>query len=380
MRVAALWLTLCCALPALCATDQVPLRNHHPLVLPGDAPSYRTELLELHKSLVSIRSTSGLENAVGDWLSNYLFEKGWRSTIQFVPPLHNTPQGSQRMNILAWPDSNSDQDPDPKVLLTSHIDTVPPHIPYRIEEGQVTKGTRISGRGSVDAKASVASMIVALEELLKADKVAGDDVMLLFVVGEEVSGDGMLSFNDSLNSLDSRPNFDAVIFGEPTEGKLACGHKGAVFCHIEAHGVGGHSGYPWLGKSANELIIRAMARIMDADLGSSDRFGNTTINVGLMEGGVAANVIPEHASASIMGRVALGPEATGGRIVQDRIIEILREVDEEAFSFDCLQGYGFIETDCDVEGRCSLRRWEFHHADSYSRFRVYGGQLRHGCP
>lgn len=318
----------------------------------NDAPSYRHDLLKLHRSLVSIKSTSGLEQDVGSFLADFLFDNGWTSRIQFVPPRANTPEGYERLNIIAWPDH--DGVPDPKVLLTSHLDTVPPHIRYGIDDGPITKDTQISGRGSVDAKASVAAMITAVEELLRKDEIDREDVMVLFVVGEEVSGDGMRWFNDSLDKMDHPPSFDAVIFGEPTENKLACGHKGALFCSLDVHGKASHSGYPWLGKSANELLVRAMVKVMDTDLGSSERFGNTTINLGVMEGGVAENVVPEKAHAGIMGRVALGPQETGGKIVQDRIQAILDGIDEEAFDFKCAQGYGSIEANCDVDGASRL--------------------------
>ena len=351
MRSPTLLLALLWASRSLSLDFQLPLGgvNHQsPSPLSADAPAYRSDLLSLHKSLVSIESISGRELAVGDFIADYLFDKGWMSTIQFVPPRENTPEGIQRLNIIAWPDSKDA--PEPKVLLTSHIDTVPPFIPYKIEDGEVTKSTRISGRGSVDAKASVAAMIIALDELVKKNQVGGDDVMLLFVVGEEVSGDGMRWFNDSLDEVENPPRFDAVIFGEPTESKLACGHKGALFCSISVEGQGGHSGYPWLGKSANEVIIRALAKVVDADLGNSDKYGNTTVNVGRLEGGVAENVIPEHAEAGIMVRVAQGPQADGHKIVQKRIQAILDEVDEDAITFECSQGYGFVESNCEVEG------------------------------
>jgi len=314
----------------------------------SNAPSYRSHLIDLHRDLVSIKSTSGLEEDVGAFLTDYFLEKGWMSTLQVVPPRDNTPSGSDRMNVVAWPDS--DKSPTPKVLLTSHIDTVPPHIPYDIEDGEITKQTRISGRGSVDAKASVASMIVALEQLIEAEDVQSDDVMLLFVVGEEVSGDGMRFFNTSLDDMDPKPEFEAVIFGEPTENKLACGHKGALFCSLDVQGIGGHSGYPWLGKSATELLVRAMKEVLDADLGSSKEYGNTTVNLGRLEGGVAENVIPEHAHAGLMIRVALGPKETGGKVVQERIQAILDGIDQEAFDLVCSQSYGFVEAECAVDG------------------------------
>lgn len=203
------------------------------------------------------------------------------------------------------------------------------------------------GRGSSDAKASVAAQIIALEELRRAGEVDGEDILLSFVVGEEVDGVGMKRFSDAVKPF---AKFEAGIFGEPTEGKLACGHKGHASCTINAKGKAGHSGYPWLGKSATEVLVRALVNVLDTDLGSSERFGNTTTNVGLIEGGVAANVIPEHASAKIAMRIAAGNQTTGWGIVRERLAKVLEEVDDEALSMECGTGYGPIECDCDVDG------------------------------
>ncbi|CAM1511980.1 Fc.00g094930.m01.CDS01 [Cosmosporella sp. VM-42] len=325
---------------------EAPQQAHVVSADSNHAPAYRSELLSLHKSLVSISSISGNESDVGSFLVDYLTEKGYTAQLQFVPPRNSTPQKQERFNVVAW---RGKKDPEPTVLVTSHIDVVPPHIPYGIDDGEITKETMIRGRGSVDAKGSVAAMIIALEELLEARKVDGDKVMLLFVVGEEVAGDGMRTFSESVNG-DHSHKFDAVIFGEPTENKLACGHKGGLFCDVTTEGVGGHSGYPWLGKSANTLMIQAMARLLTTDLGSSERYGNTTVNVGRFEGGVASNVIAEHATVGLAVRVAIAPEKEGGQIVQERIQAIFDEIDKEAFGFDCSHGYGAVECDCDVEG------------------------------
>ena len=322
------------------------------------APAYRDELLRLHKSLVSIESITDNENEVGSFLVDYLTERGYTADLQFVAPTNGTPDGRERFNVLAW---HGGKRPNPRVVVSSHIDVVPPHIPYGIEHGEVTKDTVITGRGSTDAKGSVATMIVALELLLAAKTINGDDVMLLFVVGEEVSGAGMRTFSDSLADMDPPPRFDAVIFGEPTENKLACGHKGGLFCDVTVRGLPGHSGYPWLGKSANELMVRAMARIIDTDLGSSDLFGNTTVNIGLFEGGVAGNVIPEHAFVKLVTRVAIGPEDEGHKIVHRKIQAIFDEIDDEAFTFECSHAYGSVKTNCDVPGKILPR----HLADSF---------------
>lgn len=342
---------LTAALAALAA----PASSHDTQSPSQDAsasPPYRHHLISLHRALIEIDSTSGIEAQIGNALAEYFRLRSWGTIIDFVPSRDNTPDGMPRMNIVAWPLPGV---PNPKVLLTSHMDAVPPYIPYRIDaetEGDITKDTRISGRGSVDAKGSVAAMIQALDNLLSSRRVDPADVMLAFVVGEEIAGDGMRYLDEAFRRLEDglQPKFDAVIFGEPTENKLACGHKGALACTLTAHGIPGHSGYPWLGKSANELVVRAMARIFDTDLGSSVEFGNTTVNLGRMQGGVAANVIPEKAVAELMVRVALGPQETGYKIVQERIQKILNEVDDEAFEFECSQGYGFVKTNCDVDG------------------------------
>lgn len=311
------------------------------------APSYRDHLLSLHRSLVTISSTSGQEHEVGNFVVDFLTDKGYIVHQIPVEPSENTPKDQSRFNVVAVKTRDLNK---PRLLVTSHIDVVPPHIPYEIDDGEVTQDTTIKGRGSVDAKGSVASMITAVEELSRSGEINDDDIMLAFVVGEEVDGRGMRTFSSFLSSRDDPITFDAVIFGEPTEGKLACGHKGALACTLTATGIAGHSGYPWLGKSANEVTVRALAKILDTDLGSSEAYGNTTVNIGRFDGGVAINVISESATVGLMTRVATGPEKGGALIVKDRILEVLNAVDDEAFDLQCTPGYGFIACECEVDG------------------------------
>lgn len=315
------------------------------------APAYREALLALHKHLVEIPSTTGLEHDAGDFLVDYFISKSWNYEIQPVESRDNTPENKGRFNVIAWPPS-TDETPKPKVLVTSHIDCVPPHIPYSISSGPVTKDTVISGRCSVDAKGSVAAQITAVEGLLASGALTPEDVMLLFVVGEERDGAGMRAFNNATQpSL--RDHLKAAVFGEPTENKLACGHKGTFTCEVTATGKAGHSGYPWLGKSANEVLMRGLVHMLDTDLGSSEKYGNTTVNVGIFEGGVALNVIPAHAKAQLAIRVALEPEESGYKVVIDNMKKALASVDDEALKLECSPGIGVVQCDCDVDGEFS---------------------------
>ncbi|KAH9897382.1 hypothetical protein F4778DRAFT_771839 [Xylariomycetidae sp. FL2044] len=346
-----------------------------------EAPSYRESLVSLHKSLVEISSVSGNESAVGEFLVEYLIQRDFVVEVDLLPPNSSNSSSSSktkpRFNVIAWPAPRlGDQSPKkkekkPKVLVTSHIDTVPPFIPYSRHpasgNNNLTRDTLFRGRGSADAKASVAAQVIAVLELLAASAIDPEDVVLLFVVGEEITGDGMRHFSDTRNrnlksaSSSSSSSFTAAIFGEPTEGKLACGHKGFFVCEITARGKAGHSGYPWLGLSATEVLVRGLVAVLDADLDRGEAapgFGRTTVNVGLLEGGVAANVIPERAYAKVAGRVAVGPQKGGGKVVGGRVREILLAgVDGDGdgdgkgvFEVECADGYGVVKCDCDVEG------------------------------
>lgn len=304
------------------------------------APSYRDKLLSFHQSIVEIPSISGAEAEVGNFLVEYFTEQGFGTERLFLP--------SERFNVLAWPEPRTSN--RSRIVVTTHMDVVPPYLPYsRSGPDPPTAETVITGRGTSDAKASLAAQTVAVLELVAAGSITGDDVMLAFVVGEETIGDGMIHLSDVMTERGTRPS--AAIFGEPTNSTLACGHKGGLACNVFAKGLTGHSGYPASGKSANHVLMRGLVKAIDADLGNSDIYGNSTLNVGVMAGGVAQNVISGSANASLLLRVAVGPLETGHITVRDRLQEILDSVDSEAFTLDCPWGFGVVDTKCDVDGK-----------------------------
>lgn len=231
------------------------------------------DVLRLTAELMAIDSTSGQEGELMAHVSLMLESRGWRVTRIPVTP--------GRMNVFATCVHA------PVVTLSTHLDTVPPYIPPRID------GDTLWGRGSCDAKGIAAAMILAAEQLRERER----PVALLFVVGEEVTHDGAHAAN--ANPGTSR----VIIDGEPTEGKLALGTKGAMRAIIRTSGVAAHSAYPELGESAIAKLVTLLNELPQLELPHDDLLGATTINVGQISGGVADNVIAPSAEARIMVRL-----------------------------------------------------------------------------
>ncbi|KAH8602734.1 hypothetical protein B0O99DRAFT_499330 [Bisporella sp. PMI_857] len=295
----------------------------HPII-DGTTP---LPLLDLHKALIEYESITSHEQSVAVYLHSYLTRQGFTVETQKVTP--ETDKVGARYNIFAYLGSERKT----RALISSHIDTVPPFWPYRRE------GNEIWGRGSVDAKGSVATQIKAVEELLGERKLKEGDIALLFVTGEETGGDGMHKANDL------GLKWETVIFGEPTELKLASGHKGILGLDIKAKGKAGHSGYPELGRNANVMLVKGLSALLEAKLPYSEKYGNTTLNIGRIEGGVAANVIAEDAIANVAIRIADGSPA----VVEKIILDALKSSGEE-FDVTVHNGYGPVYIDNDIEG------------------------------
>jgi len=238
----------------------------------------RSDVVELTARLMEIDSTSGREGALVDWLDNYLVGSDWKVT--------RIPVTQGRDDLLAITGG------EPKVTLSTHLDTVPPFIPPRLD------GDTLWGRGACDAKGIVASMIFAGQRLGEE----GIPVALLFVVGEEVSHDGAIAANRVPTT--SR----ILINGEPTENTLASGTKGAMRFTLRTRGRAAHSAYPHLGRSAISELVQLLGEIDLLELPRDDQLGDTTINIGLISGGVADNVMAPEAEARLMARLVTPPD------------------------------------------------------------------------
>jgi len=236
------------------------------------------DLFALSRQLIDIESITGNEAAVGEAIARELTALGYA--------VERMPVEGDRFNVWAThPDH-----PRPELVLSTHMDTVPPFI------ASSETPERIYGRGSCDAKGIIVAQIAAAEKL-KAD---GIHVGLLFLVGEERDSQGAQAANKDPRGT------KFLINGEPTENRIALASKGTLRVELVAKGKMAHSAYPELGDSAIEKLLDALGNIRKLKLPLHATAGPSTLNVGLIEGGRAPNVIPDHASASLLIRL-VGP-------------------------------------------------------------------------
>jgi acetylornithine deacetylase len=256
-------------------------------------------LFELTRKLIEIESITGNEKQIAFFLRDYLAGLGYRVTLQEV--------ASERFNVQAFLD-------DPFVVFTTHLDTVPPHIPFR-EDGEF-----IYGRGACDAKGIIAAQIEAAERL-RAD---GENRFgLLFVVGEERNSAGALLANRN------PPGSMYFIDGEPTENRLALASKGSLRVEMVARGRSAHSAYPEQGDSAILKLLDTLQDLRSLELPSDPELGKSTCNIGVLEGGTKPNVIPDFARAEVMFRSVVPP----GRL-KERVEALVRGRCEIHYRFE----------------------------------------------
>ncbi len=235
-------------------------------------------LFELTRALVDIDSVTGNEKACVDFLHGYLATLGFKTALQPVSP--------ERSNIVATCGT-------PEVVLSTHIDTVPPFVPSS-EDAEY-----IYGRGACDAKGILAAQVTAAEQLAREGE---SGFGLLFMVGEETLSDGARVANQSPEGS------KYLINGEPTENKLALGSKGILRVDIRARGRMAHSAYPQLGESAIDKLLEILQDLRRMPLPRDPVLGPATLNIGMISGGRAVNVVPDEAQAQVLFRTVNGAE------------------------------------------------------------------------
>jgi acetylornithine deacetylase len=247
------------------------------------------------RALVDIESVTGNEGPVGNFLCQELTRRGYAAQKMSAE--------LERCNVFA----TVSEQPRPEIVFSTHMDTVPPFIPSWEDSSNVY------GRGACDAKGIIATQIAAAERL----RGEGIHVGLLFLVGEE---------RDSLGAkvANEKPvGCKYLINGEPTENKVAVASKGALRAEVTARGKMAHSAYPELGESAIDKLLEALVRLRAMELPAEPEVGPSTLNIGLIEGGRAPNVIADKARAQLLYRL-VGPSEKLREEIRETVGDLAR--------------------------------------------------------
>jgi acetylornithine deacetylase len=190
------------------------------------------------------------------------------------------------------------------LLFESHMDTVAvATMGERALRPEVRDG-RVYGRGACDDKGSLAAMMIAMELLAERRRELRVNVMFLAAIDEEYQFRGVMDF------VARKVPVDGAVVGEPTDLRLVVAHKGVVRWRLSTIGLAAHSSKPHVGVSAIEHMAEVVLALRDLQRRLKGRphslAGHPTVNVGLISGGVAANVLAPSASAELMFRT-VGP-------------------------------------------------------------------------
>ena len=276
--------------------------------LPADSPIALLDPIRFTRQLCEIESTTYHEGEVGDFLAGFLPARGWMVEKTPVEQPKENPGGGPRWNVYAGAAGET-----PDLVFSTHIDTVPPYIPFS-EDNDF-----LYGRGVSDAKGILAAQVAAAEAL----RTAGFHIGLLFLSGEERDSAGAVAANKAPKG--SR----FLINGEPTDNRLALASKGALRAAFKSTGKMAHSAYPELGESAVHKLVQVLGKLLVMPLRELEGIGPSTLNIGQIQGGHAPNVIADKAEAQVLVRTV-----TDSGPVRAQLTEIAGDLAEVEFTLD----------------------------------------------
>ncbi len=235
-------------------------------------------VVDLLRELVRAQSISGSEeSAVAVWAS-------WAERFGFAPVIDGR-------NV--WIERRVDD--GPALLFNSHLDTVKAGPTWTRDPWDgALEGDRIHGLGANDAKASVASALVAAARL--ADSGFAGNLVVCASCDEETGGAGMERINHTL------PRYDAAVIGEPNDFAVATGQRGLVKVFIDVPGQRAHASRPWQGRNAIHAAARVIAAIESDELNVPGDLRRATAQVTVIDGGTQSNVVPDHCRLTIDAR------------------------------------------------------------------------------
>lgn len=221
-------------------------------------------------------SPSGEEGEVGSFLSSQMAELGFTVRRDAVG------------NVIGEHGEGS-----PRVLLCGHMDTVPPELPVRLEDGV------LYGRGAVDAKGPLAALVMAASGL--AEEGHPGSLVVVGAVDEEGMNAGVE------NLIQDGMEADYAIFGEPTNvDTITVGYKGGLLLKIDCETETGHSSAPWLYENSIEKAMELWHQVKSLRLPEEDpesRFHSVSYSLRRIQGGGKSTVVPSSCQVLIGARI-----------------------------------------------------------------------------
>jgi len=227
-------------------------------------------------SLVGTPSVSGCEQAIADQLSGLLAAEG-------IP--------AQRHGRNVFFELGQ---AGPRILLVSHLDTVPPCEGWSADPFQPWwTGDRLFGLGANDAKGCVAALTLAALALRDKAASLGARAVFAFTVGEEVGGQGIQELLPVLGRL------DAAVVGEPTGLTVCTAQRGMLLLHCVAKGTSAHVAHAHLGENAIHKAARDIARVDALRFEPHLLLGEARAQVTQVAGGRAKNQVPDQCEFTV---------------------------------------------------------------------------------
>lgn len=272
------------------------------------------ETVELLQTLIKIPSVNGNEKQIGEFLYEYFTQLGFETTLYEVE--------KNRPAVVAVLHGKST---GKTLMYTTHYDT---HVTDNMEIQPFTpliEGNRIYGRGSCDAKGSIAAMIMSALILQRSGCHFSGNLMLAFVPDEEYLNKGTTYLmNHGITA-------DFAVVGEPTEMVIGHGHRGCTHLDIVVKGKAYHSAYPEKGINAIEkmatLLLSLRKHLISKFKEKEHPFlGHPVINLGLISGGTRIHTVADLCCASFLRRDL--PEESTEMIlneIQEHLDELLND-------------------------------------------------------
>jgi len=236
--------------------------------------------LVLLEALVAIPSVSGTEETLGRWIEERV--RGWDLDV--------------RRDDASVTVSITGAQPGPTLALVSHLDTVPAGDGWTREPFIPTiEGDLLYGRGSGDAKASVAAMLSAARDLAAESAIRSGRLLVILGYGEETRHTTMPV------AVERAGPIDAAVVGEPTNLDFAVAQRGLMMVDLVARGVQRHAGYAADDGEFTNAVVSLSQDIVKLGGLFRDRthptLGRATATPTMLEGGISRNVTPPVARA-----------------------------------------------------------------------------------